>query len=588
MITHSLTQGSPEWHAYRAQHFNASDAPAMMGCSPYKTRNQLLKERATGLTEEVDAATQRRFDDGHRYEALARPLAEAVIGDDLFPVTGSEGKYSASFDGLTMDGSTAWEHKSLNEELRAILVAMARMDWNNDAEPGRTLPLHYRVQMEQQCMISGAELVLFTASRWDGDEPADVSHCWYTPDLALRQQIVAGWAQFEADLAAYTHTDAAPKAIAAPVELLPSVLVQVEGRVLSTNLSAYRDAAVAFIAGIKTDLVTDQDFADADAAGKACRDGVTRLASLKEQILAQTATIDEQFKAIDHVSELLRVKALEVERLVKHRKETIKVEIINAAKIKLAEHIQALNARLGRNLMPVIPADFAGALKSKRNIDSQRNAVDTELAKAKIEASATADRIQANLGHDAVVAHPALFADLQTLCLKAVDDFDSVARHRVQNHEAEQARKEEAQREQIRAEELARIERENAATARAAEVAAVTAAAAENAQRAADIADKERITSPVVEARRLPPATQAVVASIAGMPRVPHTTAGSASALRAPFAVAPVAAASRPTDAQIVVVLAQHYRVHESKVIEWLGQMDLVSAAARMAEEFEA
>ena len=60
-----LTQGTPSWHAHRAQHFNASDAPAMMGVSPYKTRSELLHELATGMVPEVDASTQCRFDDGH-------------------------------------------------------------------------------------------------------------------------------------------------------------------------------------------------------------------------------------------------------------------------------------------------------------------------------------------------------------------------------------------------------------------------------------------------------------------------------------------------------------------------------------------
>jgi hypothetical protein len=29
MITHNLQQGTPEWHAFRAAHFTASDAPAL-------------------------------------------------------------------------------------------------------------------------------------------------------------------------------------------------------------------------------------------------------------------------------------------------------------------------------------------------------------------------------------------------------------------------------------------------------------------------------------------------------------------------------------------------------------------------------
>ena len=103
MQTVNLIQGSPQWHEHRRNHFNASDAPAMMGESSYKTRTQLLHELKTGITPEVDAATQRRFDDGHRVEALARPIAEGIIGEELYPCVGVEGKLSASFDGLTMD-----------------------------------------------------------------------------------------------------------------------------------------------------------------------------------------------------------------------------------------------------------------------------------------------------------------------------------------------------------------------------------------------------------------------------------------------------------------------------------------------------
>lgn len=102
MKTLNLIQGTPEWHEHRARHFNASDAPAMMGNSKYKTRTELLKERKTGISKDVDSATQRRFDDGHKFEALARRIAEEFIGDDLYPATGVRGKLSASFDGATL------------------------------------------------------------------------------------------------------------------------------------------------------------------------------------------------------------------------------------------------------------------------------------------------------------------------------------------------------------------------------------------------------------------------------------------------------------------------------------------------------
>ena len=124
MKIHDLIQGSPQWLAYRATMRNASDAPAMMGCSAYKTRAELLREMHTGVAAEVDIGTQMRFDNGHRAEALARPLAEEFIGSELYPVTGSLGNLSASFDGITLAEDECFEHKALNDALRAAFADM--------------------------------------------------------------------------------------------------------------------------------------------------------------------------------------------------------------------------------------------------------------------------------------------------------------------------------------------------------------------------------------------------------------------------------------------------------------------------------
>ena len=39
MQTHNLKQGENDWHEFRAKHFGASEAAAMLGISPYLTRN---------------------------------------------------------------------------------------------------------------------------------------------------------------------------------------------------------------------------------------------------------------------------------------------------------------------------------------------------------------------------------------------------------------------------------------------------------------------------------------------------------------------------------------------------------------------
>src|ERR1700684_958175 len=101
MQTHDLQQNTPAWHQFRATHFGASDAAAMLGLSKYKTRSQLLHEKHTRIVPDVDAATQARFDKGHETEALARPIIEARIGEALSPVTLSDGNLSCSCDGLS-------------------------------------------------------------------------------------------------------------------------------------------------------------------------------------------------------------------------------------------------------------------------------------------------------------------------------------------------------------------------------------------------------------------------------------------------------------------------------------------------------
>lgn len=432
MEVHDLIQGSPEWHAHRATHWNASDAPAMMGCSPYKTRTQLLQECKTGVVPEPDARAEALFAAGHRAEALARPLAEQIIGESLYPIVGSVGKLSASFDGVTMLENTDFEHKMLNNEIRAALPKLRIGEAIPDAS---TLPLYYQAQMEQQHMVNRrAERTLFGATEWDGDRLVDARWCWYYPQPELAARIKAGWEQFDADLAGYqVETVSTPAVVAAAIESLPALLVNVEGRVVSSNLSVFKDAASAFLATIKTELSTDQDFADAERAVKFCKDGEDRLELVKQQALAQTASIDELFRVIDHISAEMRAKRLLVDKLVKTRKEQIRAEIVNEAVAALDGHIQALNKRLGANWVPRASAGFGEAIKGKKSVDSIRDAVSVVLANAKIDASALADRLET---HRKLLVRDdrdwiALFPDFATVGAKPDEDFDAIAAQRI-------------------------------------------------------------------------------------------------------------------------------------------------------------
>jgi putative phage-type endonuclease len=447
MQTHTLIQGSPEWRAHRATHFNASDAPAMLGCSPYITRAQLLHQLHTGVAQEHDAATERRFADGHRFEALARPLAEKIIGDDLAPVVGSEGELSASFDGLTLMGDAAFEHKSLNDELRACM---------RDEGNGYALPKHYQVQMEQQLLVSGAERVLFMASKWDGETLIEERHCWYASDPKLRAEIVAGWKQFAADLAAYKPTEAAPTAIAAPIEALPAVSVRMDGALaVHSNLDVFGAKLREFIARIPAKPTSDQEFADCDAACKALKKAEEALDGAEANALGQVQSVETLTRTIADLRAVARTARLASEKMVTARKTQIKTEEVMRGKEALTRHILALNDSLGHAYMPAIPADFAAAVSGKKTIDSLRNAVDTELARAKIAANEAAERVRGNL--KLLAGQPAhLFRDDATLVHKDGEAVQAIIAGRL----AEEQRRQEAERERIRKEEQERADRE--------------------------------------------------------------------------------------------------------------------------------
>lgn len=464
-----LIQGSADWHAHRAKYRNASDTPAVTGHSPHKSRSEFMKERATGIAQDIDPATQRRFDDGHRYEALARPIMEAIIGQEVFPITGTEGQYSASFDGLTMLGEIAAEHKTLNDEIRACSTA---------AE----LPIYYREQMEHQLMVSGAEKCLFIATRWDADDNLiEKVHFWYAPDLALRQQIVAAWDQFERDLAEFVPEPETVKPAGVAPEALPALRIEVTGMVTASNLAAFREHALAVFGGIKTDLQTDADFADAEKTVRWCKEVEDRLDAAKQHALSQTASIDELFRTIDAIKEEARQKRLTLDKLVKAEKENRKAEIVAAAQRAMFEHLALLNDRVG----VVVPAqtNFGEAIKGLKSLDSMRDKVSTALASAKIEANAIADRIDANRK---TVEDMSLMPDFAQVCTKAPDDFAALYAMRKQQRAEAEAKKLEAEREKIRREEeaKARAEAERVAQAERERIRAEEQAKAQAAQEA--------------------------------------------------------------------------------------------------------
>ena len=443
MKVHNVQQGTPEWHALRSNYFTASEAPAMMGASKYQTRNDLLALKKTGIVPEVTPQQQAIFDRGHATEELARPLVEEMIGEELYPIVGTSGNLLASMDGATMLGDTLFEHKLWNATLAAAVLA-------GELEP------HYYWQLEQQLLVSGAERVIFVCS--DGTHDNFV-HMEYRPAAGRREQLVAGWAQFEEDLGAFEVKEAKVEVIGAAPDQLPALRIEVTGMVTASNLDAFKSHALEVFSNINTELKTDQDFADAEKTVKWCSEVEDKLKAAKEHALSQTESIDALFKAIDDITAEARRKRLELDKLVKSRKDSIRTEIVMDSAKALQDHIDQIDATLGGRIrMPKVHANFAEAIKGKRTIDSLNEAAGAELARAKIEASRIGDLIRLNIAslNELAANHKFLFHDAQDLVQKANDDLVALIKVRINEHEqAEQKKRDDAELARQQAEQQA-------------------------------------------------------------------------------------------------------------------------------------
>lgn len=445
---HDLVQGSEPWSKFRLDHHGASEAAAMLSLSKHVTRTELLSAKATGLAKEFSDFVQTRIlDRGHELEGLARTIVEGQIGEDLFPATYSFGKLSASCDGLTIDGDTAFEHKQWERELAA---AVARGE----------LPEEHQPQCQQVMYVTGAERLIFAVS--DGTTENFVS-MEVRPDPAWVERIVAGWKQFDEDLARFEHVEVLPAAVPEAKLGLPALTIQVNGQIsLIDNLGVFGAKLSEFIAAIDRNPSTDQAFADTEAAIKTLEKAQDALEAAEAGALAQTASIDEMRRTVAQFVEQARTTRLALEKIVKARKDTIRIEIIQKGKADFAAHVASLNQQIGRDYMPLVPTDFPGAIKGKRTITSLHDAVASELARAKIAANEIAGRIQINMAtlRELASEHPLLFADTAQLVLKPNEDLQTLVRARIVEHKAAEQKRLDDERERIRQEEAAKLMKE--------------------------------------------------------------------------------------------------------------------------------
>lgn len=174
-----LVQGSPEWHAHRAQYRNASESAAVMGASPWLTPYQFWLVR-TGRVEQAVTAPMRH---GSEMEPRARTAYEAQTGLVMQPLVLADGDYSASLDGITLEGDLLLEVKCPYKGQSSALWQAASVG---------EVPEYYGIQIQHQLMVAGAA----TAHLWvfDGTEGLLLE---VGRDEAVMASIRAAWDDFQ-------------------------------------------------------------------------------------------------------------------------------------------------------------------------------------------------------------------------------------------------------------------------------------------------------------------------------------------------------------------------------------------------------
>ena len=174
-----LAQGSPEWLAYRLSKRNASESAAVLGLSPWTTPYQLWLQKTGRLAQVVTLPMQR----GTQLEPKARAAYEDKTGLVMQPLVLDGGVYSASLDGMTLEGDLIVEIKCPMRGTRSDL-------WQ-DVAAGR-VPEHYCVQIQHQLMVSGADI----AHLWVFDGGVGILH-EIMPDMGVMERIKVAWDEFQ-------------------------------------------------------------------------------------------------------------------------------------------------------------------------------------------------------------------------------------------------------------------------------------------------------------------------------------------------------------------------------------------------------
>lgn len=181
-----------EWLNWRRKGIGASDSPAIMGCSPYKTAIQIWEDKVS--TAPPVELSSRIMEKGNELEPVARQQFAAHYNllndaDETFEAARVQLQefpfMKASLDGVSKDGKTLIEIKFQGKEKhQAVSKGEVRID--------------YWTQIQHQFICSGATKGYLVSINEDAknDKKLDVLWCEVKPDLEYHKKHFRAMVEF--------------------------------------------------------------------------------------------------------------------------------------------------------------------------------------------------------------------------------------------------------------------------------------------------------------------------------------------------------------------------------------------------------
>ena len=222
--------------------------------------------------------------------------------------------------------------------------------------------------------------------------------------------------------------------------------IRISGEVQSSNLEQFETEALAVIEAINLQLITDDDFAEAENNIKSCKYVEERIHNARQDALNSTAEISKLLTTTERLESKFRDTRLKLNKLVKDEKENRKKEIIAKAKVDLMEKVSLSPVK---QFFSVNFSAIVDAIKGKRSLEKMQEAVDEvvtyETERLEFESANYLHNIKTI--EESEKEYPGLFPDKVNLAQSATEIVEAQITSRIADFKYKQEMKEKAERE---------------------------------------------------------------------------------------------------------------------------------------------